>query len=101
MSNLYICVFEGAAEVALGDPIQEEVVVFTSSSVQSNAISTANAASRVRRRVRLYPDADCFVTWGENPTVLTDGTEGRPLGAEQREYFDIESGHKIAVIERT
>ncbi|KKK94739.1 hypothetical protein LCGC14_2679860, partial [marine sediment metagenome] len=30
-----------------------------------------------------------------------DGTDGRPLEAGSAEYFDIEAGHKIAVIERT
>lgn len=98
MTTLYGCVFEAAGEVAFGDPIQEFAVTISGTSTQSPAII---GSGRKRRRIRLYPDGDCFVTWAEDPVALNDGTSGRPMGAEQREYFDIEAGHKIAVIERT
>ena len=97
MATLFITVYEGAASVALGDPIQEEAVVIGAGSLQSNVIT--GIAPR-RKRVRLYADVDCFATWGDNPTATTDGTSGRPLGADNPEYFDIESGYRIAVIER-
>mgnify|MGYP000639799283 CR=1 FL=1 len=97
MATLFICVFEGAASVATGDPIQEEGVNIGATSTQSNAIS---GSGKKRRRVRLYADADCFVTWDSDPTATTDGTSGRPMGADNPEYWDIESGYKIAVIQR-
>lgn len=97
MSKLQITVFTSASEVAHGVPIQEEWIDYTSSSVQSNAIA---GSSRAQRRVRIFSDADCFVTWGANPTATTDGTSGRMMGAENPEYFSIEAGMKVAVIQR-
>ncbi len=98
MSTLFIATWRSAVEVARGDPLQEMVVTIGAGSLQSAAITGQNKA---RNRVRLYADVDCFVTWNEDPTALTDGTDGRPLGRNNVEYFDIEAGHKIAVIERT
>lgn len=97
MADLFFCVFEAAGAVALGDPIQESKVSITGSSLQSAAIVGEN---RKRRRVRIHPDADCFVTWGANPEAQTDGSNGRPMPSGGTEYFDIEAGHKIAVIEK-
>ena len=97
MATLFIVVFQGAGSVAHGDPIQEEVVSIGAGSLTSNVIT---GSDRKRRIVRMYADADCFVTWGETPTALTDGTDGRPLGSDNAEYFDVEAGHKIAVIQR-
>jgi len=97
MATLFVCVFEGAAEVATGDPIQEITVNIGVASVQSASII---GTGRRRRRVRLFADANCFVTWGSNPTAQNDGSDGRPLQAGSAEYFDIESGHLLATIER-
>jgi hypothetical protein len=97
MATLQLTVFEVAASTALGDPLQEEVVTVGAGSLTSNVIV---GSGNVRRTVRLYTDTDCFVTWGESPTAKTDGTAGRMLGADNPEYYNIQSGHKIAVIER-
>ncbi len=97
MATLFFCVFSGAVEVAAGDPIQEGIVTIGGASAQSVAIV---GTGRKRQRVRVLADADCFATWGENPTAKNDGTDGRPLVAGSAEYFDIEAGHKIATIER-
>lgn len=98
MATLFFAVFSGAAEVASGDPIQEDKITIGAGSLQSVAIS---GTGRKRRRVRILADTNCFATWGENPTALEDGTDGRPLEAGSAEYFDIEAGHKIATINRT
>lgn len=97
-TTLFFCVFEGANEVALGDPIQEDTVDFSGGEAKSSVIL---GDKRKRRRVRVMADDDCFVTWGADPTAVNDGSEGRPLGAENPEYFDVESGHKFSVIART
>ena len=97
MATLFFRVWESAAEVALGQPIQEDVVNIAASSTQSSVIS---GTGKKRRRVRLFADSNCFVTWGENPTAQNDGSDGMPMGSENPEYVDIESGHKIAVISR-
>lgn len=97
MATLFITVWEDAEEVALGGPIQETAIAIGATSSQSDVIT---GTLRKRRRVRLFADVDCFATWGENPVALNDGTDGRPMGADNPEYFDIEAGHKIAVIER-
>ncbi len=98
MATLFFAVFSGAAEVASGDPIQENKVDIGAGSTQSVALT---GTGRKRRRVRILADTNCFATWGSNPVAKDDGTDGRPLEAGSAEYFDIEAGHKIAVIERT
>ena len=98
MATLYYCVFQGAREVANGDPIQEGSVAISGTSAQSEVIE---GSDRVRRRVRVFTDTACFVTWGSDPTAVNDGSDGRPLAAEGGEYFDVEAGHKLAVIARS
>ena len=100
MSNLYITTFGEAVEVAMGPPVQRKVLIYTTSSVQSDLLITPSAGRKITLRVRLFSDADCFVTWGDNPTA-TDGTDSLPMGANNPEYFSIDSGEKIAVVQRT
>jgi len=96
-STVYFCVFEGASEVALGDPIQEGIIDFSGGEAKSAAIT---GTKRIRRRVRIMADDDCFVAWGDGVTALNDGTLGRPMGSENPEYHDIEAGHTISAIAR-
>lgn len=98
MATLYFRVYEGAAEVATGDPIQEGTVTIAGSANESAAIT---GSDRKRRRVRLFADTNCFVTWGASPTAVNDGSDGMPMGSENPEYVDIEAGHLISVIQRT
>ena len=98
MATLFIAVWGGASLTLVGEPLQEITVSIGASSTQSSAIS--GPATPKQRQVRLYADADCFVHWADNPTALTDGTAGRPLGADNPEVFNIDSGKLIAVIER-
>jgi hypothetical protein len=98
MSNLYIAAFKDAKEVALGLPSLEEVVSYTTPAQSSSELPVVNPP--IDYRVRIFSDADCFVTWGENPTALQDGSEGRPIGANNPEYFSIKNGYKLSVIER-
>lgn len=97
MATLQITVFEEAKEVAFGLPQQEIVVTVGVASAQS---ATIVGSGRKVKRCRLVSDTDCWVTWGENPTALNDGTDGRMMGANNPEYFAIEAGWKVAVIER-
>lgn len=98
MATLQFTVFETAAEVALGDPIQENIITISGTSAQGAVIAAEDGK---RRRVRVAVDTNCWVLWSENPTALVNGTAGRMMFAGDREYFDIQSGHRIAVIERT
>ena len=99
MATLQYTVFEGAGEVALGDPIQEGVVTITGTAAASAAIS---GSDRIRRRVRVAVDANCWVAWGAAAVALNDGTNGRMMGTDVStvEYFDVECGHIISVIQR-
>lgn len=101
MATLFFAVFEGAAEVATGDPIQESTVNIAGSSTPSTDAILGTGRSRQRMRVRVFADVACFVTWGLSPTAQSDGTDGRPLAAEGAEYFDVEAGYKLAVILRS
>jgi len=98
MATLFIAVWGDASQTLIGKPVDEFAVTITGTSAKSPAFTQGN--NKVMRRVRLYSDVDCFVTWGTDPTALTDGTGGRPLGADNPEVFGIESDQKIAVIER-
>jgi hypothetical protein len=98
MATLFISVFADATQTLLNPPIQEMAVAVGAGSVQSAALSQGNNATM--RRVRLFTDTDCFVTWGADPTAVGDGSSGMPLGAENPEVVGIETGHKVAVIQR-
>jgi len=98
MATLFVCVWEHAVEVAVGDPLQEFQVNIAATSTESASAIVGD--KRRTRRVRLFADADCFVTWGETPVVAVS-TASRPMGAENPEYFEIKASQKIAVIERT
>lgn len=97
MATLFIAVWESATNAAIGKPIQEMSVSVGGASAQSAAIV---GDSRRARYCRLFTDADCFTTWGENPTAQNDGSDGRPMGAGVTEYFNVEAGYKFATIER-
>ncbi len=99
MATLFFTVFTSAGEVAQGDPLQHGTIDIGVSSTQGDVISAAGANnSRQRRRVRILCDADAFVIWGSDPTAASGSAI--PMGSENPEYFDIESNHKIAVIQR-
>ena len=96
MATLFVAVWETAVEVAMGDPLQEFQVNIAGTSTASS--ETVIGGDNKRRRIRLFADADCFVTWEETPVAVS--TASRPMGAENPEYFDIQAGYKIAVITR-
>jgi len=100
MSTLGFTVWDDAQQTAIGQPVQEGTISYTSSSVQGDVIVSADAGSASKRlkRVRIICDADSWVTWGENPTASS--SDGRFLGASNPEYFGITAGHRIAVIEK-
>jgi hypothetical protein len=97
MATLYVSVFHEAGNTALGDPLQEFSVTIASTSNQSTAITATEGSPK--RIVRTFADADCFVTWGSDPTA--SASDGRAMGQENPEYWHISAGDIIAVISRT
>ena len=97
MATFFFRVYETAAEVAHGDPLQENVVAVGVSQQQSAPIA---GDKKRQRRVRIFADVDCFVQWGDNPTATNDGLSGMPLGAENPEYVSINAGQRFSVIQR-
>jgi hypothetical protein len=97
MATLYITVFEGSGNTAQGNPIQYLSAAIGAGSAQSGAIT---ADGRKRKTVRLYADADCWVTWGADPTA-GDSTDSIAVGADNPEYWDVESGLLFAAKTRT
>ncbi len=96
MATLFVTVWETAESVALGDILQEFQINIGATSTPSAAAIVGTP--RRKRRIRLFADADCFVTWAETPVAVSSAS--RPMGEENPEYFEIEAGQKIAVIER-
>lgn len=95
MSNVYGTVFEGAETVHLGDPIQYLTAVI--GGTNSDAVTGSN---KLRRRVRLFAEAKCWVKYGTSPTA-TGASDAIPLAADACESFDIEAGYVITAITRT
>lgn len=94
MSNVYGTVFEGAETVPLGDPIQYVTAVIGGA---DSAPVTGN--NKLRRRVRLFAEAKCWVKWGTSPTA-TGAADAMALPADTYEYHDIEAGYVITAITR-
>ena len=95
MSNVYGTVFEGAETVPLGDPIQYLTAVIGGT---NSAAVTGN--NKLRRRVRLFAEAKCWMKYGTSPTA-TGASDAIPLAADVDGYYDIESGYVITAIART
>lgn len=100
MASIQYTVWTTAAEVANGPVVNEDSVTIGGTSTQSPTVMDPNGGN-VSRRVRLFADTACFVTWGENPTATGDFEGGRALGSENPEYWEIRADYLIAVIERT
>lgn len=99
MSNLSITEYSGVGESLTGIKIQAgkepavttQNVSYTTTSTQSSAF---NASTRV---VRIVADAASRVLFGSNPTATAGGTTLIP--ANTPEYFSVNAGDKVAVIE--
>lgn len=100
MATLQYTVFWGASETGKGPVLNEGIVTIAGTSDQSGVIDSGGGNQS--RSVRIAVDSNCWVTWGDDPTALNDGSEGRMMGTDVStvEYFDIPAGHKIAVISR-
>lgn len=100
MATLFFAVWDTAAEVANGPVKNEGTVDIAGASTQLSGVIDS-AGGNKSRRVRVFADTDCFVTWGLNPTAVNDGSDGRAMGSGNPEYFEIQADFKIAVIQRT
>lgn len=80
------------APIAPMPPLAEQNLAIGGASVQSSAF---NAKTEM---IGVHADAICSIAVGENP-VATANT--RRLAANSTEYFEVEPGHKIAVITNT
>lgn len=100
MAKIQYTVWGSAAEVANGPVLNENIFTITGTTAQSPTVIDPNGGNR-SRRVRVFADAAAWVTWGSDPTALSDGTGGRMIGAENPEYFDIPADEKIAAITRS
>lgn len=99
MAQLQFSVWPDAREVAIGVPEQEGVITIGGTSAQGAVIAPSEEPRL--KRVRVLCDSAAWVTWGADPTAAADGSAGFMMGAENPEYFGIEAGHRLAVIERT
>ena len=98
MANVYITVWDGANEVALGDPIQYATAIIDGAN--SDPITNSGSGKVKRRcRCRLYAESNAWVKFGDSPTA-TGASDSIALGADNPEYFDIEAGYIITAIMR-
>jgi len=73
-------------------PLAEQVVAIGGASAQSAAF---NAKTQM---ICVHADAICSISIGANPTATVDT---RRLAANSTEYFEVQPGHKLAVITNT
>lgn len=100
MATLYVTEFSGIGsgnktdiQAAACPPLAEQTVAIGGSTAQSAAF---DAATKV---IRVHTDAICSVKiGGANPVAAA--TNAR-LAANQTEYFRVNAGDKIAVIQNT
>lgn len=97
MADLQFTVFYNASVTGTGPVLQEDTITIGGTSTQGAVITADQSRAR---KVRITADADCWVTWGSDPTAAADGESGRMFHSGQVEYFEILSGDRIAVIER-
>ena len=97
MATMQMTIFEGASQTATGAVLQEEIVTISGTAAPTSVIE---GDGRKQVIARIYCDVDAWVTWGTGVTALQDGTEGRMIGANNPEYFRLEAGWSVSVIER-
>lgn len=99
MAKVYITEHE-FPRYHLGNPLPvlkspglaSQTVAIGGSSTQSSAF---NSATKI---VCIHTDAICSVEFGSNPTATANS---RRLAANTTEFFEVEAGHKVAVITNT
>jgi len=96
MASVFITVFEGANNTALGNPVQYIVATIDGAATE---IVNSTFTAKQKLTCRIMADADCFLSWGASPAA-TDGTDAIPFGAENPEYHSVEAGHKFIAITR-
>ena len=94
MPTLTFTVWHNAGATGSGPVLQEENIAIGATSAQGSAIS----GSGETRKVRIFCDVNAYVTWGSDPTAASGSA--RPMGLENPEYFEINAGDKVAVLER-
>jgi len=73
-------------------PLAEQTVPIGGTSAQSQAFGGGT------KLIRLHVDAPCSILIGEDPTARTSN---KRLAANQTEFFNVQPGHRLAVIQNT
>ena len=96
MATLWIQSFASAAEVAYNAPHQQMSLTISGTQATAAVLTSPSGSNNAHMlRVRLMADSDCHVSWAGAAT-----TADTPMGAENPEYFGIEAGTAISVIQR-
>lgn len=96
MATVYIAEFStveqdssGPIQIAVLPPLREQTVPITVGSVQSAPFGPGTLYIRVR------VDAGCSIVAGRDPTATTSNL---PMATNDKEYFGVNEGDKLAVI---
>jgi hypothetical protein len=98
MATLYVSEFGsigtgGQAQIVSGKPLASQTVAIGASSAASTNPFVSGA-----RIIRVHTDAICSIAIGASPTAVAAALR---MGANQTEYFEVQPGDKIAVIQNT
>jgi hypothetical protein len=96
MAVLYISEYSGYLQGGVQVPVEPAIATQT---VAIGGSSTQSAAFNANTRlVRLETDAICSISFGQSPTVTTSNAR---MAANSEDYFEVQPGHKVAVITNT
>lgn len=86
------------------DDFGESAPIFAPGASQQLAVTAASAQSAAfaarTSAVVLFAEQDCFVTLGDNPTALADGSH-MLLPANETRLLKVKGGDRLAVIRRS
>lgn len=81
----------------VGIPVGREKGAFSQATIEIGAASLPSEAfASTTRLIRVHVKAACYVEVGASP-VATDGS--MPMAANQTEYWSVEPGDKLAVLQ--
>ena len=86
------------------DDFGESAPIFTAAASQQLAVGAASVQSAAfaarTSAVMLFADEDCFVTFGDDPTALDDGSH-MFLPANETRLVKVRGGEKLAAVRRS
>jgi hypothetical protein len=99
MPTLWFHTFDTASEAANGPVLQKGTINIGATATLGDMITGKSTGDKRNRTVRVFTDADCYIAWGDADTEAN--ATDVPIRSEDAEYFHLNEGDYISVIERS